>query len=435
VHFAEAQAFTLIRGSVALPAAGRAALRTKGLRNNAQSAAAKAINRVKTFHAVFVEVKDLLERNGLEKIYTKRSIKMIDEMTTVLEPAPLADFVETKYVKDITSRALSYIKAGFPVHFRGPSGTGKTTLAMHLASKIERPVVMIHGDEEFSTSDLVGGQQGYRFRKVIDRFVSRVLKVEEDMVKRWVDNRLTVACKYGFTLIYDEFTRSRPEANNILLSILQEKMMDLPVGRGGEEPYLRVDPDFTAIFTSNPEEYAGVHRSQDALRDRMITLDLDHFDYDTEVAITRAKSKLSKSHTEMIVNIVRGLRESGRCEFAPTVRGCIMIAKTLKTQNLTPPKANGAFMRMCQDILASETSRVGSKTNQERVKEIVTELVAKELGMGKTIDVPDPFREKSLMGPEMAEKGSAVIETADSKNVEEDRTQEAESESLAGVSG
>jgi gas vesicle protein GvpN len=301
---------------------------------------------------------------------------MIDEMTTVLEPTPLADFVETKYVKDITNRALSYIKAGFPVHFRGPSGTGKTTLAMHVASKIGRPVVMIHGDEEFTTSDLVGGEYGYRFRKVVDRFVSRVLKVEEDMIKRWVDNRLTVACKYGFTLIYDEFTRSRPEANNILLSILQEKMMDLPVGRG-EEPYLRVDPDFTPIFTSNPEEYAGVHRSQDALRDRMITMDLDHFDYDTEVAITKAKSKLSQKDAEKIVKIVRGLRESGKCEFAPTIRGCIMIAKTLKVQNITPAKSNGVFMQMCQDILASETSRVGSKTNQARVKETVNGLVNK----------------------------------------------------------
>ena len=302
---------------------------------------------------------------------------MIDEMTTVLEPSPLPDFVETKYVKDITNRTLSYIKAGFPVHFRGVSGTGKTTLAMHIASKIKRPVVMIHGDEEFTTSDLVGGEHGYRFRKVVDRFVSRVLKVEEDMVKRWVDNRLTVACKYGFTLIYDEFTRSRPEANNILLSILQEKMMDLPVGRGSEEPYLRVDPDFTAVFTSNPEEYAGVHRSQDALRDRMITMDLDHFDYDTELAITQAKSNLSKPHAETIVKIVRGLRESGKCEFAPTVRGCIMIAKTLKVQKTTPAKSNGAFTAMCQDILASETSRVGSKTNQNRVKELVKELVKK----------------------------------------------------------
>ncbi len=302
---------------------------------------------------------------------------MIDEMTTVLEPSPLPDFVETKYIKDITNRALSYIKAGFPVHFRGVSGSGKTTLAMHVASKLGRPVVMVHGDEEFTTSDLVGGEHGYRFKKVVDRFVSRVLKFEEDMVKRWVDNRLTVACKYGFTLIYDEFTRSRPEANNILLSILSEKVMDLPVGRGGEDPYLRVDPNFTAIFTSNPEEYAGVHRSQDALRDRMITMDLDYFDYETEVAITQKKSKLSKKDSEKVVNIVRALRESGKCEFAPTIRGCIMIAKTLKVQDFTPAKANGAFTQICQDILASETSRVGSKTNQNKVKEIVKDLVEK----------------------------------------------------------
>ncbi len=307
---------------------------------------------------------------------------MIDEMTTVLEPNRLPDFVETPYIKEISDRALVYIKAGFPVHFRGSSGTGKTTLAMHIAGKIGRPLVMIRGDEEFTTSDLVGGEYGYKIRKVVDRFISRVLKTEEDMVKRWMDNRLTVACKYGFTLIYDEFTRSRPEANNVLLSILQEKMMDLPAGRGGDEPYLKVDPNFTAIFTSNPEEYAGVHRSQDALRDRMITMDLDHFNFETEVSITHAKSKMSLKHAEIIVNIVRGLRESGKCEFAPTIRGCIMIAKTLKIKNLTPCSANGVFAQICQDILASETSRIGSKTNQTMVKNLIKELVKQNVKKG-----------------------------------------------------
>jgi nitric oxide reductase NorQ protein len=305
---------------------------------------------------------------------------MIDEMMTVLSPSPLPDFVETPYVKDLTQRALNYVTAGFPVHLRGPSGTGKTTLAMHLASQVGRPVVMIHGDEEFTTSDLIGGEHGYRSRRVVDRFISRVLKIEEDMTKRWVDNRLTVACKYGFTLVYDEFTRSRPEANNTLLSILQERILDLPAARDSNEPYLKVHPDFTAIFTSNPEEYAGVHRSQDALRDRMITMDLDCFDYETEAAITQSRSGLGRSRVEMVVRIVRGLRESGKCEFAPTVRGCIMIAKTLKVQGLSPEKAPEVFLQMCQDILASETSRVGSRTNQKRVKEIVNELVAKELG-------------------------------------------------------
>jgi len=306
---------------------------------------------------------------------------MIDETMTVLKPNPQAGFIATPYVENLIERALNYIQAGFPVHLRGPSGTGKTTLAMHLASKIGRPMVMIHGDEEFTTSDLIGGEHGYRARRVVDRFVSRVLKTEEDLTKRWVDNRLTVACKYGFTLIYDEFTRSRPEANNTLLSILQERIMDLPAARDVNEPYLKVHPDFTAIFTSNPEEYAGVHRSQDALRDRMITMDLDHFDSETEVAVAQARSGLDRSGVETIVRIVRGLRESGKCEFAPTVRGSIMIAKTLKVRGLTAPQEPTEFLQMCQDILASETSRVGSKTNQNRVREIVSELVARELGL------------------------------------------------------
>ena len=63
---------------------------------------------------------------------------MNNETNTLLEPKPMSDFVETPYVKDITNRSLTYMKAGFPVHFRGPSGTGKTTLAMHMASKIGR---------------------------------------------------------------------------------------------------------------------------------------------------------------------------------------------------------------------------------------------------------------------------------------------------------
>ncbi len=299
----------------------------------------------------------------------------IDEMTSVLEPHPLPNFIETPFVRDITERSLAYIAAGFPLHLRGISGTGKTTMAMHVASKIGRPVVMIHGDDEFSTSDLVGGQHGYRVRKVVDNFIHSVLKTEEDMRKQWVDNRLTVACKYGFTLIYDEFTRSRPEANNTLLSVLQEKMLDLPAAREGDASYLRVDPNFTAIFTSNPEEYAGVHRSQDALRDRMVTLDMDHFDEETEVNITKAKSGLANGDASKIVKVVRGLRESDSYEFAPTIRGCLMIAKTLQVRKASVDKNNKIFRQTCMDILASETSRIGSKTNQDKVKEVIGKLI------------------------------------------------------------
>jgi len=302
-----------------------------------------------------------------------------DEEQAIIEPRPVTGFVETPYIKSLTRRALNYMKAGFPVHLRGVSGTGKTTLALHLANKIGRPAVLIHGDAEYSTSDLIGGEHGYRYRKLRDNFISSVLKIEEDMYKRWMDNRLTIACKNGFTLIYDEFTRSRPEANNVLLSILQEGIMDLPPSREGEEAhYLKVHPNFSAIFTSNPEEYAGTNKAQDALRDRMITMDLQNFDYNTEVGITQAKSGLPKSEAEKIVKIVRDLRKSKNYEFAPTIRGCIMIAKSLKASHGTKASTSSPiFRQLAQDILASETSRLGSSAYHGKIKKQVNALVNK----------------------------------------------------------
>jgi len=156
--------------------------------------------------------------------------------------------------------------------------------------------------------------------------------------------------------------------------VLQEKMLDIPAAKE-REGYLRVHPDFTAIFTSNPEEYAGVYRSQDALRDRMVTLDLDHFDKETEIAITEAKSGLERSNAEKIVNVVRGLRESGVCEFAPTVRGCIMVGRALMVQNGSSGTGSEAFRQLCLDILSSESTRVGSSAQTSRVKEVVNRLV------------------------------------------------------------
>ena len=304
-----------------------------------------------------------------------------ESMLTVLEPRPQQGFVETEYVRNVMARAQSYLEAGFPVHFRGNSGTGKTTLAMHLAHLVGRPVVLIHGDEEFSTSQLVGAEHGYRLRKVVDNFIHSVLKTEEDFTKRWVDNRLTLACKYGFTLIYDEFTRSRPEANNVLLSILQERVLELPMARGNEN-YLRVDPAFRAIFTSNPEEYAGTHKVQDALRDRMLTIDLDHFDRETEIAITEGNSGISREEAERIVDLVRAFRERGKYEFAPTVRAPIMIAKVTKVREAAVSPVDTAFQEICLDVLCSESSRSGIHSDGRGTRELVRDLIREFCGDG-----------------------------------------------------
>ena len=298
-----------------------------------------------------------------------------DELTA-LAPKRKADFVASPAVHAAAERALFYLRAGYPVHLSGPAGTGKTTLAMHIAAELGRPVMLIQGDDEFGTSDLVGGELGYRSTKVIDNFIRTVVKKEENVSKTWVDNRLTTACKYGLTLIYDEFNRSRPEANNVLLGILEERLLELPSSRRGDG-YLQVHPEFRAIFTSNPEEYAGVHKTQDALLDRMITVRMGQFDRDSEVAIAVAKSGLSADAAGKVVGIVRAVRALPS-DSPPTVRACIMIARLTALRGARVDPADRAFVGICRDVLSRDAARSpdGSSALDERLAEVIHQVCA-----------------------------------------------------------
>ena len=91
---------------------------------------------------------------------------------------PSNGFAVTPHIEEIVESALAYLQAGYPVHFSGPAGTGKTTLAFHVASRLERPVTLIHGDDEFKTSDLIGKHDGYRKKKLYDNFIHSVVKSE-----------------------------------------------------------------------------------------------------------------------------------------------------------------------------------------------------------------------------------------------------------------
>ncbi len=301
---------------------------------------------------------------------------MSNEPLTVLLPKQKPNFVETQYVRGLTDRAMCYLKTGYPVHFSGPAGTGKTTLALHIAASLGRPVILIHGDDEFGSSDLVGGQNGYRATRIVDNFIHSVVKQEENFSKVWVDNRLTTACKFGFTLIYDEFNRSRPEANNVLLSILEERLLELPSGRSCEN-HMQVHSDFAAIFTSNPEEYAGVHKTQDALLDRMITIKIGHHDHHTETAITAAKSGLPEETVARIVEIVRRFRALGVNNHRPTIRACIMIAKIVALRGASAESGDPVFRETCRDVLCTDTVKItrhGEALDVDRLDAIIDEV-------------------------------------------------------------
>ncbi|NDJ62034.1 MAG: gas vesicle protein GvpN [Chloroflexi bacterium] len=272
----------------------------------------------------------------------------------VIKPAASSNFVETPFVKGLIERAMAYLKAGFPVHLLGPTGSGKTTLALHISEMIGRPAMLIYGDDEFGTSDLIGNDNGYSRRRTVDNYIHSVLKVEESVNHNWVDNRLTVACREGYTLIYDEFTRSRPEANNALLSVLAERVLVLPAGQG-RKGYIKVHPEFRAVFTSNPIEYVGTHQTQNALLDRMITIHIPSLDQDTEAAIAAAHSGLDMADASQVIKTIHLVRDGGIVSGPPSVRAAIMICRILAVGGHQPKADDHVFVQTCIDVLNLQT--------------------------------------------------------------------------------
>ena len=296
-------------------------------------------------------------------------------MTTILQARPRR-FVSTPAVERVATRALRYLQSGFSVHLRGPAGTGKTTLALHLADLLSRPIMLLFGDDEFKTSDLIGNQSGYTRKKVVDNYIHSVVKVEDELRQNWVDSRLTLACREGFTLVYDEFNRSRPEVNNVLLSALEEKLLVLPPS-GNRNEYIRVNPHFRAIFTSNPEEYCGVHATQDALLDRLITINMPEPDDLTQREILVQKTEIDRESAAFIVDLVKSFRSRTGTEKASGLRSCLMIAKVCHEHEILVMPENAEFRDICQDLLLSRSSLPIASATQ-MLWELFNELIGAE---------------------------------------------------------
>jgi len=286
----------------------------------------KRVARGKRIHETTEERRSKLE---LEKRAAELSVEGV--VAKFLVPT-IENFVETEHVRGLKDRVKLWIKVGYPPHIVGPTGCGKTTLAMQVAKEMGRPTVWINGDEQMTTVDLIGGYSEMEAESLRDKYIHNVMIAKDRTKFMWVNNPLTLACKNGYTLVYNEFSRAKPEANNVLLSVLEEHILELPI-MFGEERYVKVHPDFNVIFTSNSIEYAGVHRPQDALLDRMVDIYMDYYNFDTEVKIVQAHTGTPLQKAKKVVKVVRILREKLPDPHKPGTRAAIMISQGLKAMD------------------------------------------------------------------------------------------------------
>jgi len=285
----------------------------------------------------------------------------------------IENFVETEQVRRLKDRVKLWTKVGYPPHIVGPTGCGKTTLALQVAKELGRPTVWINGDEQMTTTDLIGGYSEMEAESVRDKYIHNVMLAKDRTKYMWVDNPLTLACKYGYTLVYNEFSRAKPEANNVLLSVLEEHILELPT-MFGEERYIDVHPNFNVIFTSNSIEYAGVHRPQDALLDRMVDIYMDYYDFDTEVKIVQAHTGMPPHEAEKVVKTVRTIREKMPDPYKPGTRAEIMICQGLRAMD---GYSKEDLVQIYMDVLAT---KIGESKELLKKSDLIREILSETYG-------------------------------------------------------
>jgi len=160
---------------------------------------------------------------------------------------------------------------------------------------------------------------------------------------------------------------------------LGEDLLNLPKVRHADEGYLKVHPEFRAIFTSNPEEYAGIHKSQDALMDRLITIHVGHYDRQTEVAITAAKTGVSAEEAERIVAVVRHFRRRSGPAHQLSIRAAIAIGRVVKRQGAACHPSDPVFLRTCRDVL--DLDRASGSKNGTLLPEMIDAQIEKVWGL------------------------------------------------------
>lgn len=183
----------------------------------------------------------------------------------------------------------------------GHTGCGKTLLARSLSQALNRPLYFVNlGATQDPRSTLIGNTH---FNTETGTFVSLSYFAQAIQVENAI-------------ILLDEVSRAHPEAQNILMSVLDETQRYLRVDERADSDTIKVADGVSFILTANiGSEYATTRTIDRALLDRCILIEMEPLRYEDEFENLRATfPALEEHYIHSIASVAVGTRDDARTD-------------------------------------------------------------------------------------------------------------------------
>lgn len=270
-------------------------------------------------------------------------------MKTTLEKVGYISSPEIELVLDLAQFLAK------PILIEGPSGTGKTQLAVSYAKASQRELIRIQCYEGITSSEIIGEWNYHRqliriqlaaHQQHQDQSVMEDVFHPDYFISRPLMRAFTESAGPAILLI-DEIDRSDEEFEAFLLEALGEKQITIP-----ELGTFRATRDILVFLTSN-----ATRDLSEALRRRCLFLYLDFPDADREEQILRLHSPATDGRLlKDVVAIVQALRtpEAGLRK-VPSIAETIDWSRALLRLSQRPSLRQiedslGVLVKHCDDL-------------------------------------------------------------------------------------